>query len=95
MLLTYILDGISEDNFQINICKIKNLEKELLTKNIICDFSNMSFAQLQFEYSKFICISDDKVLVNHSKKFLPIIKKRTKFSIEPKTKEIVIELWEK
>lgn len=95
LLMTYLLDGISEDFIQLNISKIKVLENKLLKENIICDFSKMSFIQLQFEYSNYISVTNDKIVVNHLKKFLSILKNRTRYIIEDETKDIVIKLWER
>lgn len=94
ILLTYLLEESKSDSLSITAESIKSLEEKLINDGYLCDFSGLSFFQLQIEYSSYISVSSDTIYISHIQTLLRELNYRTRFVKDETIKQIILRLWE-
>lgn len=93
LLLTYLLEENKNDSLSITAENIKSLEEKLINDGYLCDFSGLSFFQLQIEYSAYISMSSDAIYISHVHTLLRELNYRTRFVKDENIKQVILRLW--
>lgn len=97
LLLFAILNANNneEETMSLEASRINALKIRLSECYIECDFSHLSFKQMEMEYSRFVRVEPTAVRIERSKEFIKILDRRTKYMQDEKLVGYILEKWEK
>lgn len=94
LLLWALLDKYEEEILNLQARKINELKNSLSREYIDCDFSQLSFKQIEFEYSEYIRVEPKYIRITQRKEFKKILDHRTRYLLDESIVKRIIRLWE-
>lgn len=84
-----------EETMSLTAKQINALKTRLSESYLECDFSQLSFKQIELEYSQYVRVETTIIRIERSKEFKKILDKRTKFIQDKQLVDSIIDKWEK
>lgn len=92
-LLQVLVENNKTNYYRFSAKRINLLERKLLSKNIICDFTKDAFMLLEYEFGENIYLTDNELIVKNPIEMKEILNREVRFIQDKEVDKIVLESW--